>query len=70
MQVDAVLDTGLMLHESPIKSTHFERLPGYAQVLLADRDIRAGDVFVIASYSGRNAVPVEAAELAGKWAAR
>jgi len=39
-------------------------------VLLADRDIRAGDVFVIASNSGRNAVPVEAAELAGKWAAR
>lgn len=30
VQVDAILDTGLMLHESPIKSTHFERLPGYA----------------------------------------
>lgn len=29
VQVDAILDTGL-LHESPIKSTHFERLPGYA----------------------------------------
>lgn len=64
VQIDAILDTALMLHESAIKSTELERLPGYAQVVLTDRDVRAGDVFIIASNSGRNAVPVEMAELA------
>ncbi len=64
VRVDPVLDSGLMLHESPIKSTYFERLAGYAEVLLKDRELKAGDIVVIASNSGRNAVPVETAQLA------
>jgi len=63
MAVNPILDTGLMLHESALKSTGFERLPGYAQVLLSDRDLAPEDVVIIASNSGRNAAPVEAAEL-------
>lgn len=64
IKIDPVLDTGLMLHESPLKSTYFERLPGYAEVLLKDRELKPGDVVVVASNSGRNSVPVEAAQLA------
>jgi uncharacterized phosphosugar-binding protein len=38
-----------------------ERLPGYAAVVLGKHNLEAGDVLLIASNSGRNAVPIEAA---------
>ncbi|MFI7060485.1 sugar isomerase domain-containing protein [Kribbella sp. NPDC050124] len=57
--VRAVLEPGLMLHEGLLKSSLLERLPGMADVLLQTNDIGAGDVVLIASNSGRNAVPVE-----------
>ncbi|WP_405063676.1 SIS domain-containing protein [Kribbella sp. NBC_01505] len=57
--VRAVLEPGLMLHEGLTKSSLLERLPGLADVLLQINDIEAGDVVLIASNSGRNAVPVE-----------
>jgi len=57
--VRAVLEPGLMLHEGLAKSSLLERLPGLAEVLLQTNDIAAGDVVLIASNSGRNAVPVE-----------
>ncbi|TDD46112.1 sugar isomerase domain-containing protein [Kribbella antibiotica] len=57
--VRAVLEPGLMLHEGLTKSSLLERLPGLADVLLEINDIAAGDVVLIASNSGRNAVPVE-----------
>ena len=57
--VRAVLEPGLMLHEGLQKSSLLERLPGLADVLLEINEIAAGDVVLIASNSGRNAVPVE-----------
>ncbi len=57
--VRAILEPGLMLHEGLAKSSLLERLPGLADVLLQTHDIEAGDVVLIASNSGRNAVPVE-----------
>jgi uncharacterized phosphosugar-binding protein len=57
--VRAVLEPGLMLHEGLQKSSLLERLPGLADVLLQINEIAAGDVVLIASNSGRNAVPVE-----------
>jgi uncharacterized phosphosugar-binding protein len=57
--VRAVLEPGLMLHEGLQKSSLLERLPGLADVLLETNGIAAGDVVLIASNSGRNAVPVE-----------
>jgi uncharacterized phosphosugar-binding protein len=57
--VRAVLEPGLMLHEGLLKSSLLERLPGLADVLLQTNEIGAGDVVLIASNSGRNAVPVE-----------
>ena len=60
--VRAVLEPSLMLHEGPAKSSALERLPGLAATLLSVYDVADGDVVVVASNSGRNAVPVEFAE--------
>jgi len=57
--VRAVLEPGLMLHEGLLKSSLLERLTGLADVLLQTNDLAADDVVLIASNSGRNAVPVE-----------
>ena len=62
--VNAILDGGLMLHVSALRSTDLERLEGYAAIVLDRYELRAGDVLVIASNSGRNAVPIEAALVA------
>ena len=56
-----MLDTKLMLHENASKSTEIERCEGYAERLLAMYPVAAGDVLIIASNSGRNAVPIELA---------
>ncbi|MEU4390490.1 SIS domain-containing protein [Kribbella sp. NPDC023855] len=57
--VRAVLEPGLMLHEGLLKSSLLERLGGLADVLLQVNEIAAGDVVLVVSNSGRNAVPVE-----------
>jgi uncharacterized phosphosugar-binding protein len=57
--VRAVLEPSLMLHEGVAKSSLMERLPGLAEVLLAVHPVAAGDVVVVVSNSGINAVPVE-----------
>ncbi|MFC4910942.1 SIS domain-containing protein [Actinomadura gamaensis] len=44
--------------------TALERLPGYAAALLDNSPLREGDVLIVVSVSGRNALPVELAELA------
>lgn len=43
-----------------------ERLSGYAQALLDNTPIQAGDVLLLVSVSGRNAVPVEMAQIASE----
>lgn len=59
--VNPILDETLMLHAAPGLSTRAERLHGYAEVVLAGHDLRAQDVMILVSNSGRNAVPIEAA---------
>lgn len=64
VRVRPLLFEGLMLHASAPLSTSLERLPGLAQALLDDHPMAAGDVLLIASNSGSNAVTVDLAGLA------
>jgi uncharacterized phosphosugar-binding protein len=57
--VRAVLEPSLMLHEGVTKSSLMERLPGLAEILLTVHPVAAGDLVVVVSNSGLNAVPVE-----------
>jgi uncharacterized phosphosugar-binding protein len=60
-QIYPILEESLMLHNGAIKSTHLERMEGYAETILAMLDCRDKDCMIIASNSGRNAVNIEMA---------
>jgi len=59
--INAMLDLGTSLYTGALKSTPAERLPGYAKMLLDYYQIKKGDVLIIVSNSGINAVPVDLA---------
>lgn len=59
--ISPLFDQGLWPHNSPRKGSRLERLEGYGRTLMAGHDLRAGEVLVVVSNSGRNAVPVEVA---------
>jgi len=66
--VSPVLDEDLMLHDGAAKSSRMEKMPGIAAEVYRRHDVKAGDLFVVISASGKNAVPVEmlrAAKAAG-----
>jgi uncharacterized phosphosugar-binding protein len=64
VRVRPILFEGLMLHAGAELSTSLERLPGLAAAILEQHPIAAGDVLVVASNSGGNAVVSELAALA------
>ena len=59
--VNPILDPRLDFLQGAMESTRAEREEGYGTALMASFDVRAGDVAIIASNSGRNAVPIEVA---------
>jgi len=61
VRVRPVFFEGLMLHASAPLSTTLERVPGLATAILDDHQVEAGDVLLIASNSGSNAVVTEMA---------
>lgn len=59
--VNAILDVPLSVMVNARRSTWLERVPGYAEQLLQDEPVQAGDVVLVISNSGRNTVPIELA---------
>jgi uncharacterized phosphosugar-binding protein len=57
-----ILVGSAMLHEGAVISSVYERTPGLVRPVLERYGIGAGDVLIIASNSGVNAAPVEAAD--------
>ena len=66
MVINAIFIPGLeALQTGPFGITsQIERLRGYAEVVLNYTPIRKGDVLIVVSVSGRNAVPIEMAKVA------
>jgi uncharacterized phosphosugar-binding protein len=62
--VDAILEPSLTGHQQVAKSEFMERVEGMAEVILDYYGLSARDALVVVSNSGRNAAPIEMAEVA------
>ena len=63
--IQPILPSCLMLNVTPVTATStIEQTPGVAKDILADVPLGKGDLLLIVSVSGRNAVPVEMCTIA------
>jgi len=63
--VNPIRAPGMMLELSPPTMTsEMERIPGYGKIILNNEPAKEGDVLIIHSVSGRNAVTIDMAEAA------
>jgi uncharacterized phosphosugar-binding protein len=60
--VNPILDQRFVFLDGAMESTWAEREMGYAKKLVEREDVRAHDVAIIVSNSGRNAAPIEMAQ--------
>ena len=66
--VSPLLDEDLMLHDGAAKASRMEKMSGIASEAFRRQGVKAGDIVVVISASGKNAAPVEmlrAAKAAG-----
>lgn len=66
VNVSAMLDTDLMLHNGAAKSSKMEKMSGIAESIFERYCITKNDVLITVSTSGKNAVPCEMAMVATK----
>lgn len=64
VNVSAMLDTDLMLHNGAAKSSIMEKMSGIAESIFERYCVTEKDMLIIISTSGKNAVPVEMAQVA------
>lgn len=64
VNVSAVLDTDLMLHNGAAKSSKMEKMSGIAEEIFKRYCITEKDFLFVISTSGKNSVPVEMAQIA------
>ncbi|MFM5048295.1 sugar isomerase domain-containing protein [Aeromonas veronii] len=62
--INAVLDSTVTTADGALRSSALEKLPGLAAILWEEQPIAPGDLMVVISNSGRNALPIEWAQLA------
>lgn len=63
--INPIRAPGMMLELSPPTMTsEMERISGYGKIILSNQPAKAGDVLIIHSVSGRNAVTIDMAECA------
>lgn len=63
VNINPILEEGLMLHSSAWQSTKMERLEGYADIIYDFYGLQKDDLIVIISNSGRNGVCIDLAKL-------
>ncbi len=61
--VDAIMEPSLTGHTHVVKSEYMERVEGMAEVILDYYAVSADDALVVISNSGRNAAPIEMAQV-------
>jgi len=61
VNVNAIFDTSIMLHEGAVKSSKIERMENFASMVLDRYKIGKNDCMIVASNSGINGYPIEMA---------
>lgn len=64
--INTILDSTVLTADGAIRSSKLERVSGIADILWEEQNISKGDLVIVISNSGRNALPIEFAMRAKK----